>query len=234
MADLTTVATSFPTNYGSTALVVANTPFTGSYGTVTVASGALNVVCGTSFSNSGQTANVYTWDGTGFYFQATPAPKGGSATDMSTYCAIVDGSTTDQSVRMSWVFNTSPGTPTLTATHYNADGTYTDPQGATSLTYNAAAHAWQGFYYDATTMYWVTSPDGSTWTTRRSSPREAWLASQADIGFVFSTNRVAGSSTNALLDNVNSGGTPPGAASGPTTRPITGGMTQAVMRSSTW
>jgi hypothetical protein len=241
MADLTSIATAFPADQANTAAVIANTPFTNSYGTLTVTSNVLNVLCGLSFNNGAQTAEVYTWNGTGFYFKPTPAPKGGAATDMSTYCAIADGSSTDDSIRMSWIMNTAPATPTLVASHYNVDNTYSDPQGATSLTYSAVTHAWLGFYYDATNMYWVSSPDGTTWTTRRSSPREAWLASQADITFIYSTNRVAGSDTNALLDNVNTGGTAPGAPAGskPTYPLVNYGLPgvnnqSAVRRASTW
>lgn len=231
MADLTTMSTAFPTNYASTALVNANTPFTGCYGTVTVASNALTVLCGTSYGNGANTAQNYTWNGTGFYFQVTPAPKGGAATAMETFCAIVDGSSTDQSIRIAWNFNLAPATPTLTAIHYNTDNTYTDPEGAVQLNYNATDHAWIGWYYDTSNQYWVTSPDGNTWTTRRTASRQTWLTTQTDIGYVFTTNRVSGSNTNATSDNYNTGGTAPGAVTARGTQPNQGYPSNNVLAS---
>ena len=217
MADITTVVEAFGTARTNAAAIAANTQFTGAYeqaaGAVNVAGGVAVVRCGTAFSNGLLTGNIYTWNGTGFYFKPTPAPKGGAATEMSTFMSIVDGSSTDGSILCGWDINTSPATPTLLATLYTVDDDYTDPTSLGTINYNSTTHAWLGWYYDATNLHWVYSSNGTTWNTHRSEPKPAFLA-QADLRFSFSTNRVAGSNTNANLDNVNINGTAPGGGGG--------------------
>ena len=245
MADLSTVVTSFPADQASLALVQANTPLVNSYGTVTVTGGQLNVLCDTTYNHGGQSALNFTWSGAGFYFKPTPAPKGGASTSQTTTPAIIDSSSSDGgSIRLEWVINTGPATPTITAYAYSVDGTYTDVSTAVSATYSSTTHAWLGWYGDATNIYYVTSSTGTTWTTFRTVARTLipWVATEADLGFVYSTNRVGGSNTTALLDNINTGGTAPGAAAAgvrgtqplvnyglPATQPMS-----AVRRASSW
>lgn len=221
MADITTVVNDFSTARANASAIALNTQFTNTYeeasGVVNFAGGLAVVRCGTIFGNGMQTADTYTWNGTGFYFKPTPAPKGGAATEMSTFCAIVNGSSTDESIRIAWNVNLATTTNNLFATVYDTDNTYTDPNGATTLTYNSTTHAWLGWYYDATNVYWVYSANGTSWTTARTKARGTWsnfLTSGSALGFAFTTNRVAGSNTNANLDNLNINGTAPGGGGG--------------------
>ncbi|MFI5955806.1 hypothetical protein [Cryptosporangium sp. NPDC051539] len=236
MADLTTLVTDFPTNQGSLALVQANTPFTQSVGAVTVASNALTVVCATSFANAARSGN-YSWAGGGLYSKPVPAPEGTAATNQETFLAIADASSTDASIRIAYDWDLAPTTPTITAVLYSTDNTFTDVSTPVSETYSAVNHAWLGWYYDASNIYWMKSADGATWSIMRQVARSlgAWLTTQTDLNWEFSTNRVGGSNTNATLDNINTGGVAPGAGTpGPTTRPIVGGNSSAVMRASSW
>lgn len=43
-----------------------------------------------------------------------------------------------------------------------------DDSDATYVTYNSTTHAWWRIRHSGTTIYWDTSPDGATWTNRRS------------------------------------------------------------------
>ena len=238
MADITTVVTSFPTDYASAALVNANTPFTLCYGTVSVTSGQLNVLCDTTFNHGGKTAENYTWNGTGFYFKPTAAPKGGASTAQHSYYAFFDASSTDDSIRAEFDINTGPATPTITAVVYSTDNTYTDVGTPVSATYvQASTHTWLGFYYDVTNLYFVRSSDGNTWVTFRTVALSlaTWLTTQSDLGFVSATNRTGGSNTTSLLDNVNTGGTAPGAVAGTASpQPILGRPSNPVLSSFSW
>jgi hypothetical protein len=222
MADISTLVQDFSTAQANTAAVAANTPFTASYGTVSFSGGQAVILCGISYGNGMQTAGVYTWNGTGFYFHPTPAPKGGAATAQETFIAIVDDSSTDDSVRVGFEFDLGPASPVMRCILFNTDNTYSDP-GTLSLTYSATNHYWLGWSYDATNVYWWASTAAGTWTQLRSAARPAWMTTQTDLGFVISTNRVGGSNTNANLDNLNTGFTVPGASS-PTANNRRGGM----------
>ncbi len=210
MVDLKTLQEDFSTARANTSAVQLNTIFTGSYGTTSFSGGLGNVNCGITYGNAFQTAENYTWDGTGLYWKPTPAPKGGSATAMETFLAIAKGDSTDDSIRMSFNFNTAPATPTLKPILYNVDNTYNDVSGISSINYNATTHAWLGMSYDSTLVHWWRSADGLTWTEIGNTTKPSWLNGNT-LTFIYSTNRVAGSDTNANLDNFNINGNIPGA-----------------------
>ncbi len=210
MVDLKTPQEDFTTARVDTAAIQAATPFTNSYGTLSVSGGVMNVQCNVSYGHGAQTAENYTWDGTGIYCKPVGAPKGGAATAMETFLAISDGASTDDSVRMAFNINTAPATPTIKPILYNVDNTYSDVSGIASATYVVGTtHAWLGFSYDATRVRWWRSPDGTTWTEIGNAAKPAWVAN-ATLTFIYSTNRVAGSNTNATLDNFNINGSIPG------------------------
>ncbi len=237
MADLTAASSSFPTDYASSALVAANTPMAGSYGTTTVTSGRLRSLVDTSFSSAGSTALNYTYSGGGFYWQAFPAPNVSSATSMWTYYAIVDASSTDQSIRVGFDVNRGTSGPVIQCIAYSTDNTYTDVTGVVSTAYSTTTHAWLGWYYDATNLYWQCSSNGTSWTTMRTLARTnvTWLASQSDLGFVMAGTRTGGANSNNEMDNLNTGGTAPGAAAGSRSpQPTQGYPSNPVLRSFSW
>ena len=49
-------------------------------------------------------------------------------------------------------------------------------ENATNLPYDPAAHAWLRIREAASILYWDTSPDGRTWTTRHTETAPAWTA----------------------------------------------------------
>ncbi len=218
MVDLRTPQEAFGTARANVAAVIANSIFTQSYAPtnthVTFASGTAVITCALSYANGLQTARDYSWDGGGIYMKPTGAPKGGSATAMETFIAVCDGSTTDDSVRMTFNINTAPATPTIQCVLYNVDNTYTDVAGHTPETYVVGStHTWLGYSYDATKVRWWRSANGTSWTQMHEYDRPAWVLKNT-LTFQMSTNRVAGSNTNALLDNFNVNGTTPAAPAG--------------------
>ncbi|MET9517034.1 hypothetical protein [Streptomyces sp. NPDC002994] len=78
---------------------------------------------------------------------------------------------------------------------------YADP-GALFPAYDPAAHAWLRLREDAGTLRWETSPDGLTWTVRRSAATPAW-ATQTDLALVIEAHRDAGPADYAEVDSLN-------------------------------
>ncbi|MGW6009710.1 hypothetical protein [Streptomyces sp. NPDC055210] len=52
---------------------------------------------------------------------------------------------------------------------------YFDP-GQTAITYDPVAHAWLRIRETGGQLYWDTSPDGATWTNRRTATSPAWVS----------------------------------------------------------
>ncbi|OLZ72559.1 hypothetical protein AVW11_03975 [Streptomyces amritsarensis] len=77
---------------------------------------------------------------------------------------------------------------------------------AVFLTYSATDHAWLRIREDAGTLHWETSPDGTTWTTRRTAATPAWAA-DPDLAFLVEGHRDAGAADFIEVDYFN---VPPG------------------------
>lgn len=106
---------------------------------------------------------------------------------------------------------------------------YADP-GFVSLPYDPAAHAWVRLIEAAGSLRWQTSPDGITWTTRRTETTPAWAA-DGTLQVQLIAHRADGTPNTAEFDNVN---VLPAAAALPTVtetstaRPLTGHKTIAL------
>ena len=74
--------------------------------------------------------------------------------------------------------------------------------GAVFLSYDAAAHAWLRLREDAGSLFWETSPDGRTWTVRRTAPTPPW-AGDANLSLLFEAHRDTGTADFAEIDDVN-------------------------------
>jgi hypothetical protein len=209
MADITTVVNNWNAAYANTAAVVAGTQFTGSYGTVSGSGTQGAIACQAAFATGLLTGSIYSWTGKGFYFQTTAAPKGGAATTMQTQYAIAKGASTNLSIRIMFQIDTAPATPTITCNLFNTDNTFTDT-GVPVIENVGASHAWLGFYFSGSSIFWAKSANGITWSVMRQDALPSWANSSADLAFAIQPNRVAGTDTNALVDNVNVNGVPPG------------------------
>ncbi len=74
--------------------------------------------------------------------------------------------------------------------------------GAVFDTYSPTDHAWLRLREDAGTLYWETSPDGQTWTVRRTGTTPGW-ASDGDLALVCESHRDVGADNTSAIDNVN-------------------------------
>lgn len=78
---------------------------------------------------------------------------------------------------------------------------YYDPA-TVALTYDSTAHRFVRIREAAGTVYWETSPDGTAWTVRRSSPTPDWVGDTPTL-LQFSTNRDAGVTDFAEVGSLN-------------------------------
>lgn len=69
-------------------------------------------------------------------------------------------------------------------------------------TYDPVNHAWLRLRVAAATMYWETSPDGTTWTERRSAAAPSWVGN-SNLALLCESHRDAGTDNFAEIDNVN-------------------------------
>ena len=83
--------------------------------------------------------------------------------------------------------------------------------GAVTLTYDAVEHRWLRVREAAGTLFWETSPDGLTWTERRSTASPAWVA-DADLQVQLIAHRDGGTPDTAEFDNFNTTPTVPSTA----------------------
>lgn len=77
--------------------------------------------------------------------------------------------------------------------------------GATTLTFDPTAHRWLRYREAAGSLYWETSPDGTTWTVRRTLATPDWItaAAAADLALDMYAYRDAGVSDFAEYDQLN-------------------------------
>lgn len=74
---------------------------------------------------------------------------------------------------------------------------------APTVTYNAMTHRWMRLRESAGTLYWETSPDGSTWTVRRNIATPAWVTSATTGGVFLEGYRDVATTVWAEIDNLN-------------------------------
>lgn len=78
---------------------------------------------------------------------------------------------------------------------------FSDPD-AVFDTYSPTDHAWLRLSESGGTLTWETSPDGQTWTVRRTDDSPAWVADE-DLALLCEAHRDAGTDNFAEVDSVN-------------------------------
>jgi hypothetical protein len=173
-----------------------------SYGGASQSGGLAHVPCTTGFAGF-QTSYTWTLAGAAFFVKVVSVPAASTAT--TAYASVfvnapgigVAGGPED-GYRIGFIINTVTGQLKMS----NETG-YFDP-GAVSITYSAATHAFLRLREDGTNVYWDTSPDGTTWTNRRTLATPAWVSADIDqCAIDLSAHRDAGTSDEATYDLAN-------------------------------
>ncbi|MFI8191372.1 hypothetical protein ACIF8T_21555 [Streptomyces sp. NPDC085946] len=165
-----------------------------SYGGVTETGGQARVPCGTGFAGY-QTAYSWTMAGASFFVKIGTVPTAGAATEC--YCGVLVNSPT-AGTRIGFTINAVAG-----LLRCKNDVGYFD-SGVVEIAYNPATMAFLRLREDAGTVYWDTSPDGTTWTNRRSLATPAWVTTEIDTcALDMSAHRNAGTTDVATYDLFN-------------------------------
>jgi len=165
-----------------------------SYGGVTESGGVAHVPCTAGFAGL-QTAYSWTFAGAAIFVKIGTVPAADTATEA--YCGVlVNGDA--GGTRIGFTIKSVGATLRM-----QSDSGYFDPD-AVEIAYNATVHAFLRLSEDGTNVYWDTSPDGSTWTNRRTAPSPAWIAAAVDVcALDLSSHRDAGADDEATYDLFN-------------------------------
>ncbi|WP_406418401.1 hypothetical protein [Streptomyces sp. NBC_01614] len=165
-----------------------------SYGGVSETGGRARVPCTTGFAGY-QTAYSWTFAGASLYVKVPTVPAASTATEA--YCGMLVNSPT-AGTRIGFTIKAVGSLLRM-----QSDSGYFDGA-AVEIAYNATTHAFLRLREDGTNVYWDTSPDGSTWTNRRTLATPAWVTTEIDTcALDMSAHRDAGTDDYAEYDLFN-------------------------------
>lgn len=178
-----------------------------SYGDPVEAGGRARVPCTTGYA-AYRSASGYTLARSQVSVRIYPPAASGASTAAVSFLVLSDVGGTDAG----FLIDAAQGAMGLYLRVGYADG------GALFPAYDPVAHAWLRLRDDAGTLRWETSPDGVTWTVRRSAAAPAWTE-QANLSLLLESHRDAGGDDFAEADNLNI--TRPGSLTGPARTGVT-------------
>lgn len=173
-----------------------------SYGGASESGGLAHVPCTTGYAGY-QTNYTWTLAGAAFFVKVASVPAASTATEayVSVFVnapGIGDTGGPQEGYRIGFVINTVTG-----LLRCKNDTGYFDA-GSVDITYNATTHAFLRLRETGGNVYWDTSPDGSTWTNRRTLATPAWVTASVDTcALDLSAHRDAGTADEATYDLFN-------------------------------
>ena len=165
----------------------------GSYGTYSETGGRARVQCDPDYGAI-VSAATYTFAGSSVFAQLFPPALGGATSSAYVTMSLIHS-----------VEGTEIGTKIDLVTgkiRFQSNIDYWDDN-AVELTYDSVAHSYVRISESGGTTTWSTSPDGSTWTTRRTAATPSWAVSSSTIQLQVETRRNSGTVDFAEIDNVN-------------------------------
>ncbi|WP_416476920.1 hypothetical protein [Streptomyces sp. LKA04] len=167
--------------------------WTASYGTYSETGGRARVACAADYS-AYSSAAAYTLAGSSIYVRIYPPAAGGAATTAYGQLSLLS---TTAGTELGAQVNAVSGKLRCQS---NVD--YWDAA-AVEVTYDSTAHAYVRISEAGGTVTWATSPDGSTWTTRRTLATPAWVTAATTVQVRLEAHRDSGVADVAEFDNVN-------------------------------
>ncbi|MYR45085.1 hypothetical protein [Streptomyces sp. SID5910] len=163
-----------------------------SYGGVTEADGRAQVPCGLDYA-AYASAPIYTLRNSQLSCRMYPAPIGDSLVACWTQ-VLIQTTTAGTDVVIEHNAITSSLGMALRTGYYDPD--------YLAIPYDPVQHAYLRIRQTGTDLLWETSPDGATWTTRRTSTAPAWV-SDPDLQVQLIAHRDDGTPGVAEFDDVN-------------------------------
>jgi hypothetical protein len=165
------------------------------YGGVTEVGGRARVPCTTGYAGY-QTGYAYTLTGSSVYLQIPVAPALSTATTEAICCMMILSGT--GGTRLGFVINAVGG-----LLRCKSEVSYYDPA-SVDIAYSNVTHRWLRIREAGGNVLWDTSPDGTTWTNRRTLATPAWVSGAVDtLALDLFAHRDAGVADYAEYDNVN-------------------------------
>jgi len=159
----------------------------------TLVSGRARIPVGVNSYENIETAKAYTLRGGSVYARVYPHAAAGAASTSIDFTINANVQGTRILARID---------PALGELMLAAESGYYDPA-QVKVPYDPIAHAWLRLRESNGTTYWDTSPDGATWTTRKTAPTPSWVDGSPNSSVQFVANRDAGTPNYAEVDNVN-------------------------------
>lgn len=165
-----------------------------SYGGAAAVAGQARVPCTSTYAGC-QSGYAWSLVDSSFFVQVAVTPDGTSATEA--YCAVTVQGTTE-GTRVGFIINKVTGKLRCVSEVEYWDDT------AVEIDYDPEAHAFLRLEESDGDLIWSTSPDGNTWTTRRTLTTPAWVVADADQCAVdMSAHRDGGTNDYAAFDLFN-------------------------------
>lgn len=169
------------------------TNWPGSFGAVSVTNGRAQITTDTGYTAL-QSDQVFTFNGS-YVFAQMFMPAAGGATTEAFVELVIQSGTGGTDI----IFGYNAVTNLLTMA--NRAG-YFDG-GAVTLAYNSTTHRWLRMSLTGGNILWDTSPDGITWTNRRTGAASAWATSGTTLYVMIQSHRNDGTNDFAEVDNFN-------------------------------
>jgi len=171
---------------------VDNAKWPDSYGTFSHVAGRGQVACTTGYS-AFSSGYKYFLTGSYVWVRAYPVAQAGATVECWMQL-LVRSSTAGTDVVMEYSAITNTVNMANRVGYFDA--------GATSIAYDATAHAYWRIREAAGTLYWETSPDAQVWTVRRSTSAPAWVG-DGNLNIQLIAHRSDGTDNFAEFDNFN-------------------------------
>lgn len=163
-----------------------------SYGTFSFTGGRFRIANDTNF-NGGLSWGIYQLNESYFFGQVFVAAQNGATTDCYTEIYAI---TTTPGTDAGFTYDAMTG-----RLYFRVRVGYFDG-GETFVTYNSTNHRWWRMRVSNGTMYWDTSPDGTTWTQQRSTAAPAWVF-DTTLALSLNAHRNNGVDNFSEFDNIN-------------------------------
>lgn len=166
-----------------------------SYGGVTETGGQARVPLVAGAYAGYQTGRAWTLAGATIFLKTPTLPAVSSGTDVGVHFMITSATA---GTALGFKINRVTNMLRMQSNVAYFDGA------AVEIAYNATTHLWLRIRENGTNVLWDTSPDGTTWTTRRTLATPAWVTAAVDTCAVdLFCYRDAGTTDYAAYDNVN-------------------------------
>lgn len=142
----------------------------------------------------------FTWSGSYLFAKVPGMPAVAGVSTANAQMWVMDSAPADTVARLGFEYRAAANALDCIG---QSGATYAPIGTTTTLTYSATTHAWLRINHTGTAIVWQTSPDGVTWTTRRTLATVPTWANKTTLLASFQAFRSNGTNDTFRVDNVN-------------------------------